>query len=450
MPVAGIAILIYSIYIVLNRRRVNIILIELFALNLCYEGFINVGYFVSIGGQIFKVPDYLQFLMVIFSLMILMKQQHGLKLAAFIFLLGLSVVWLIVDPFGELVKTFNGVDFVNNLEYMHYPSFDLQTIKTTTRLICFAVNAMAVAVCIDGETWEQIKERYFKLGRIVISYAWCEFILKNILHVSFTENLIRVLFGSDTSIMTNLNRNGLSVIIGFNNEPSQFAMMLFSYWILYILSKEWLKQSRVERNITISSLLLMILCGSFRPVGMYPILILLYLIVTEKPSKAIVIFGVVAIGIGILSMTGMTDYYLGRLTRAFDFLKTGDNTIAGGEAGRLSTIVEAFKVFLKRPLFGIGPGQTFAYGFIPSMLVMTGAAGTISWYNLMFCGIGELFTNVKSQKWFWILLVISFAWIYTDSIAIGYSIYVLGIAFVFKFREREEEGCRIGSEDQYE
>lgn len=434
---AGILIGVISFIIIIrNVRDVRYILIDLFALNLIYEGFVNVGFFVKVSSQTFKVPDFLQFAMAFFSILVLLRRRANVRLMGFIISILISGAVLALFPYGELVRTFNSVDRINNLKYMHYPSFDLQTVKTSVRLICFAVNATAITSIIDSEVWQKIKKRYFAAGRFVICYAWVEFFLKNIFHSTITEKIIYIIFGSDTSTMTALSRNGLSVIIGFNNEPSQFAMMLYSYLIIYIISKEWLEQSRFQKTLTCSSLLLMIVCGSFRAVAFLPILVVLYLIASEKPYQIIVVACVVSFGIIILDTLGLSDYYLTRLSRAFYFIRTGDTSIGGGEAGRLYTILEAFQVFLKRPIVGIGPGQTWAYGFIPSMLVMTGAVGLITWYNLIFGYISNLHHVVKRNKWLFMILVISISWIFTDSIAIGYSIYVMGIAFSIRFSNK--------------
>lgn len=434
ITIAGAFIAVYVLLIIFTcGRNAELLLIRLFTLNLIYEGFINVGYFITVGGQLFKVADFLQFICVFISVGILLRKGTPSRLVGFILAIILSVVMLLIHPYGELVRTFNGVDFVNNLKYMHYPSFDLQTVKTSVRLICFTINGTAVALCLDAEKWNFILNKYLKFGRLVIGYAWIEFFLKNILHVSITQNIIQFVFGSDTSIMTSLVRNGLRVVIGLNNEPSQFCMMLYSYLIIYIISKSYLYQTRGQNRLTTSGFVLMLLCGSFRAVGLLPILLILYLIVSNKPIQGVVITFLVSIAIMVLSLSGALDYYYMRLGNAISFVQTLDATIAGGEAGRLNTIVEAMSVFLKRPLLGIGPGQTFAYGFIPSMLAMTGLLGLVTWYKVIFGAIGNVSKTSKTDYWFLIITAISISWIYNDSIAIGYSIYVLAIAYIIRF-----------------
>lgn len=441
ITLAGAIVAVLTFYLFLTKaRNAERLLISLFGLNLLYEGFINVGYFLIVSGQTFKVPDFLQFVMAFISVVILLYRGFDKNLCLFLLTIIISVFALVVFPLRELVRTFNGVDFINNMKYMHYPAFDLQTVKTSIRLMCFAVNGVAISKCINKEQWKIIKTKYLLAGRVVICYAWGEFILKNIFHLSITQSVIYYIFGSDTSIMTALSRNGVSVIIGFNNEPSQFAMMLYSYLIIYIISHEWEIQTRGQRYLTYSSIVLMILCGSFRPVAMLPILIILYLIAYGKPKQYIIIMMVVYSTLVLLQTLGFLDYYVTRLSRAFYFLRTGDLSIGGGEAGRLYTIFEAIHVFAKRPLFGIGPGQTFAYGFIPSMLAMTGIIGLATWYKMIFGTIGRIFRIIDRKKWLLIVSAISVSWIYTDSIAIGYSIYVIGIALEIRFSNNELRG----------
>ena len=440
VTLAGTFVGLFTIYIVLkNARSAETVLVKLFALNLLYEGFINVGYFITIGGQLFKVADFLQFVCVLISLPILIKKKPSVSVFVFIVIILTSVLLLIIAPYPELVRTFNGVDFINNKDYMHFPAFDLQTVKTSVRFICFVMNGAAVALCLNSITWGSILAKYIEMGRFIIGYAWAEFFIKNVLRLSFTQNIIQFVFGSDTSIMTGLVRNGLRVTIGFNNEPSQFCMMLYSYFIIYIISKAYLNQKKRQMVFTLSGLLLMLLCGSFRAITFLPIILLLYLVISDKPANKIAIMIVFSVGMIVLYVVGAFDYNLVRLSRALEFIETLDTSIAGGEAGRINTIIEAISVFIKRPLLGIGPGQTFAYGFIPSMLAMTGLLGLLSWYNAIFGSIGRVRESVNKNKWILILVVISISWIYNDSIGIGYSIYVLAIAFIIRFDEQIAE-----------
>lgn len=434
MTIASVIVCIITIYIVFTKRYVSRILISLFALNLIYEGFINTGYFAIISGQIFKVSDFLQLVMAAFSAVIICKRFPP-KLFLYMLVITASVICVILCPFNEMVRTFDGVDYINNAKFMHIPVFDMQCLKTTLRLLCFGWNSAAILLTIRKERWEELRKQYFKFGRIVICYAWIEFVIKNFLGgAQIIKRLFAIIFGVDATIMTGLSRNGLNVIIGFNNEPSQFTMMLFSYLIIYIIGKEWENQTSKQKWITLSAFLLMILSGSFRPIGMIPILILLYMVVSKKPLNSIIIACVVCITLVVLNSFGMIEYYAARLGRTFEFLSTLDPSgIGGGEASRLATIVEAFKVFAKRPILGIGPGETFAYGFIPSMLVMTGLFGTMSWYALIFGrSSGVSLVNNETKTNLILLLIISISWIYTDSIAIGYSIYVLAIALEMK------------------
>lgn len=433
--IAGLAVLIYVIYLFFEYgKNSNELLVKLFAINLVYESFINVGSFIIIGGQYFSVADFLQFISVFVSLFVITQSGTRVGLLAFLFAIIASVLSLLVQPYDEMVRTFNGIDYVNNIKFMHYPNFDLQTIKTSLRFICFGINSYAVSEVITEIEWRRIKSVFFRAGGFIIIYAWIEFILKNVLNVYITEQLIRIVFGKDTSNMSALIRNGVRVVIGLNNEPSQFCMMLFGYFVIYIVSKEYEIETRSEKLINASGILLMVLCTSFRVVGLLPILIILYFI-TKKSSNAVILstftLGVLLI---VLYISGAMDYYLMRLGRTFYFLDTLDTSIGGGEAGRLNTIVEALRVFVKRPILGIGPGQTFSYGFIPCALVMIGVVGLGTWYVLMFGTIGELGDSISfNYDCVKILFILSIAWFYNDSISTGYSIRILAIALAMKF-----------------
>lgn len=429
----GVFLILYVGYLFFHHKDSNSLLIALFSLNLLFEGFINIGYFASIGGQVFKVPDFLQFATVIVAVFCLHGKISG-RLLMFILSVLISLVLISFIPYNEMVRSFNALDRVVDLsEYMHYPSLDIQAIKTTIRMICFAVNGYAVSRVILREEWDDLIEKYFKYGRILFIYVWVEFVFKNILNSNAIQNVINFFFGASQTSVSSLYRNGLRVLQGLNNEPSQFTMMVYSYWLIFILCKEWKRLSAVEIWITLSSTILVFLSGSFRVVGLLPIIILLYLIISEKPIISIIIFAFIALGLAVADAFGYLDYYFNRLNNSILFLQTGNSMLSGGEAGRLYTITEAFKVFFKRPLFGIGPGQTFAYGFIPSILAMTGLFGFFTWYNVIFGDIGEYREKKNKRTIFLSIAIISFSWVYTDSIAIAYSIYVIAIALAIRF-----------------
>ncbi|MBM6839390.1 hypothetical protein H9X77_14430, partial [Clostridium saudiense] len=63
---------------------------------------------------------------------------------------------------------------------------------------------------------------------------------------------------------------------------------------------------------------------------------------------------------------------------------------------RVVTLIESYKLFLKRPLFGMGLGTTYAFGFMPTMLATTGMMTFIAWFKLMFKTIGEYAKNKKN------------------------------------------------------
>ena len=117
--VAGTLVAIIVVYLFFTKMdRAETLLLSLFTVNLLYEGFINVGYFIQTSGQVFKVADFMQFVCVFLSLIILVKRGFKVGLVAFVAAVLMSVVMLLINPLRELVRTFNGADFVNNTKYI--------------------------------------------------------------------------------------------------------------------------------------------------------------------------------------------------------------------------------------------------------------------------------------------------------------------------------------------
>ncbi len=437
ITIAGYLTIAYIIYLFYRSRGLGDLLISLFAFNLIFEGFVNIGYFAIIGNTLFKIPDLLQFVMAFVSFFVYFnagerKARMPLGLILFIIILLINFINIQFFPYDKLVRTFNAADRVNDMAFMHYPEVNVQYIKTSVRMLTFLWNAFAVAKVITEERWEIIKSAFIKFGFLLIGWGYLEFILRNVIGTSEFTGVLNALFGNDSSIINELRRNEVNVIVGLNNEPSQFTMTLTYFIIFYIVSENKYK-SHGKYNILVSSaLILMLLSGSFRLVGLLPVILIVYLIKENVKAHVVGLIILLILVIVFVYNAGFLEYYLQRLGGAFKFIETGDATLPGGEAGRLNTIKEAFIVFMDRPLIGIGPGTTFAFGFIPSALATIGLLGTGIWYYSVFGLIGNVRLTLQDLSKHLIIITLTVMWIYTSAIDIAYSIVVLAIALEFR------------------
>lgn len=440
----NILVVIAIIYLLFRTRGlVCQLLIGLFEIELIFAGLVNIGSFCDIGSFTISISDFLQIIQLPLSVIVLAvyskeacKKRDALILFTLAVIASLAMIYLF--PYGEAVRTFNAGDRygADSYQYYHYVSIDTQVIKTSVRFICFAFNACAVSMIIDNKGWEKIKKRWFGIGCVMIAFCWFEFLTVNFIGSNILDGFYRFLFGSVPN--HSIIRNGLHVLCGFTNEPSQLSMVCFDLLLIYIIGNGREYVNNWQHWLILSGFAIPILGGSFRFVGLFPILLAVYMAKSKSSGKKLLLIIALCLGCAIAYYFGAADYIINRLSGVFGFLKTGQVNIYNGESGRLKTITDALEVFVHRPIFGIGPGTTFAYGFIPSILVMLGFGGTLAWYNLFFREIGgrRCFINKRLRG---ILLIISFAWIYTNAISTGYAVTTLALALELAFPSRSYE-----------
>lgn len=102
---------------------------------------------------------------------------------------------------------------------------------------------------------------------------------------------------------------------------------------------------------------------------------------------------------------------------------------SSSEQFRFYTIFETFKLLLDRPLFGVGVGTSYAFGFLPTILSNIGIVGLILWLLFMFSGIARMKFTFKSVTIVCSLLLV---WIPTGGLDTMYSMSLLLVMLILR------------------
>lgn len=433
----GVFIIIYTLY-VFAKRNLKKCYYLLWKFALLTEGVISAGFFIRIGdisispGLFFQV---LLFLVAFFVRRNNRERKDRQLIFIFVLLVIINVGMLAIDPLKELVRSYGAAD--RSLEYYSiediyiYPSVGMQTITTALMFVLFVINALSFSSYISEEEWKKIEYGYIRIWKYLLYYLLFEFITKNIFHWYGYVKLLDWFFGADGVMVyvSSVSRSGLLVLIGLNVEPSHLLMLIIPFLFVYVLSDYDEKKGRKKNAYIILTFILSVLSGSFRAVGMIPIIFLLMIIEYKPNGKIVASFSLLLITGFLLESLGLLESLERRLS---SLIATVTNYNAGSyfAEGRVNTIIEAFGIFIKRPLFGCGLGTAFAYGFIPSALETFGLIGTMYWYRIMFFRVGNI-RRIRNGRKYMILLTIM--WFYTNAISTGYMgttlILCLSIAF---------------------
>lgn len=424
ISIAGILFSIMVLIVLISGAGLKKIFLVIYSMCMIADFTINAGYFLSVGETIFKIPDFIQFVLFILSISIIFSKKD-LLVNKNIFLiamaLSINLIALKMMPYSGLVRSFDSMDLMTGDGIYSVPTLNIQSYKSAIRIFIFIVNSLVFKSLITLEEWTLIKRRLILVGALMIAYCWFEFFVKNIFGLN-TKLFLDIFFGLTIEDSMMIERNGLLTVHGFASEPSQLAMIIFYFMVFFILSDDY-KISRVLSSLIWSAIPLLLLSGSFRAIGLIPLILCIYSLKRVRAFSMmpliLLLFGI----FGVILNFDKFDFYLTRLSQLMDYVA---NPVSGEytELARLTTVMEAFDIFVKNPLLGVGLGTTFAYGFLPSILASTGIIGTFTWYFIMTYAIGNIYKNKIMVQ---VIIVLSFAWLYTSAIDIAYSSVVLAI-----------------------
>lgn len=421
MKLFGVFILIYVMSLILSKKSTVEKYITLIGLLASLELFVNAGYMFSVGEYELLYKEFVLVIVIIYSLFFILTKRIEKKMLLFGILLLNSIivteVLLTINPLNQ--------EILRNSKYI-VPEMAIYSLLITLRIVFIILIALALKIVLNRENLVKIVNYIYKFGSLILVVCYTEWVTKNLFKSEIFINVVTDIFGKGRfTVDTILTRGSLHSIQGFMREPAHLTEGIFYCLVLIILSN--IEKKRINKFL-LMALPLLLLSGSFSVLIYVGCLFIIYIAknrITPVPVSIITLAIVVIIPFFIT--TNIFQYYVFRLTNSLNFFNANDAALLlTSEGVRINSIIETFKVFIKRPLFGIGLGMPYSYGFISVFLASVGSFGVILWFQFIFNVFGEVKINTKI---IFVIIAISVSWMFTGNIENAYSIVTLLIAF---------------------
>ena len=335
-------------------------------------------------------------------------QVWGILLLISLFL---GMVYGLIVPYdGSVVEDWD--DYIVGKEYPHHKEFNLyESVKIYFSIIIYILNAYIIKYFLTKNVFVNLMRKIFKGCLILVCFGYIELFFKKILlYPNVILDFIDFAFG-DVSTSYNsagVEKNGVYLLQGFQAEPSQFVLHLFTIALLGIIINEitYKDINKIDKFALINVcliFLLMLLSGGFSALLCCGLIILFGIAIHGRwynmsfksfLKSCLALFIVALIGTGVIyNLLNDAESYWGERIRltltVIEYMFTPGGlamlNYADSSLARFISIVQVFENFLDRPLLGLGVGYLFAHDSLVSFLADFGVVGTFLWYKFIIC-----------------------------------------------------------------
>ena len=228
-----------------NYNSYRRLYLSLYTLMILIKLSINVGFFVSIGGYEILYDEVLTILIAVLALIGLLYYKVNLQIFyCLILFVSIILVSLILNIAG--IYNVYGIPYGQSWDNYFYGKTLFQQLNVTAtsflmfaRLIMFAISFIMFCKLIDFNYFKRLFKIVYRVSLFLAVIYILEFILKNIFHSAFLNNLYLDIFGHSLSTKDELGANvmGIYATIGLYREQSALAtnfglialILLFGY-----------------------------------------------------------------------------------------------------------------------------------------------------------------------------------------------------------------------------
>ena len=393
-----------------EKRKLSDIIVSITALSILLELGISVGYFIRVGSFEVGFSEATIILDTFFCIAYLVhRKKVDKKTGIFgVILLSsalISIFLLIVAPYsGTVVQSAEEWDY-----YYFYGvkpddlRISFNQVKEFMHLLCYVILFTCVFT-LETQKRYIILQKTKKGSKIFLVLGAIEIIFVYILNKQeFLTTIEKKILGdsyfTDGSLLSIGYSNRLR---GLKSEPSMYAYTLFIFGVMFLVG--WLYyKNKNDRKWFMLSMVLMVLTKSFSAVlcmGLVVVYVLIFHYKKTNSAKKLLYFIISAVIIGIslfalvkiANATHFNSYYLERIRKGIlsmtDLSIGGWNgdyaTYDGSTKVRLISIVGTWAYVLKRPLFGLALGSTYAHSTMITVLAGLGWVGTLIWVIFTF------------------------------------------------------------------
>ncbi len=405
MTIAFVYTLLIVIGIVVAARNVERAFFGLFALLAAFEVNKITASALLLGSQEINCTDIVLAALFFCSLVLLLRHRKvkkslllcGILLVTIGFL---SYAFNLMIPYEGLTIPASGSwdGLVFGIDHFRAAPINARTYLVLIRLVLFVFVAWCAASVLSKKDFLSIGSYAVAFGKIQMAFGLFEFVTKTLLHSDIALKISGTLFPAFSSAVTEIIvRGGIVSLQGFGREPSHFAFALtFTLLILLVLRANGSKK-KTDVVWAVLGVFLMVMSGAFTAiVGLVVIAIVAvyYMrrgrLLSEGRSKMLVcivaLFAAVVAAICLSNFQAMDgNYYFKKVFGVFAGFEHILNRQYGAYLGtydampRVVSIVECMRVFLERPVLGIGPGVVNPYSGVSAILSQYGIVFSVVW-----------------------------------------------------------------------
>lgn len=413
MQIFSFFVLAIILWITVSTKSSKDRFIKILILNIVLATHFESGYFFSAGGFELGYDQVTSVFTAFFGLLAIKGKfkKGALKTGALFYGSILAgVVGLVFFPYGERIVTGaanNYDDVISGVTKMQYASFDTSTISGLLFFGIFVVIVLCAYQLIDNTDVKYIVFRLSVYFKWIIIYGVCELILVYLFNTNAHRLVINSVMGMGRATFSDLIiRDNGYMLQGLTREASHYMFALFITMVIIVAAGAIQKQNTTFWVITyfILSFFSFSLSTVIYSIGF--ILYYMLILIRENPESAKDMTGklLIYIGIGLFLLIivmlvawntrgGTDNYLLQRMGEAEEVLiriLTSDSTsilryysYSDSSFIRIYSVIETFKLFLHRPILGLGMGVITCHGSTMMFLGDVGIAGVYFWYKLM-------------------------------------------------------------------
>lgn len=409
ITIFAVLVLIVLFAEIVKSKTISGMFASVTAIAVVLELAIDVGYFIKIGSFELGYSEIVIIFDVVLCFVFLVHSKVSRKkflwgIFLILFALMSLIIQLLFPYLGEVVSASEYWD----LYYFHrvMPGkiiISFNHIKEIFHLVCYVIIMIGISA-LDEEKEQLLLNKIYQYATWFIWFGIIELICTYFLHIQQKMiAIIKIIMGDSYFTDGSLLSIGTSTRLrGLKSEPSMYAYMLFVFLMFALMF--WVKYSR-RRDLYNVAICLVLMVASRTSSAIFCLFFLVVYVFLwlyqrtnnrTKFNRILFMFVIVfAGGLAILyigSQKHFESYYLERIRMTLVSMLdlninnwNGDYaTYDGSTRIRLISIIETWKYFLKRPLFGLGLGSTYAKGTAITILASLGIFGSFAWYKFTF------------------------------------------------------------------
>ena len=379
------------ILILLRRKGLRVQYVSLFALAAAMEMNNVAGFFVKLGGREIAYSDVALLAASLAAVCYLVSQRKVQRKQFLVSLLLIGAVLVGIvhtvlwTPATKIIDFRSSWDrYLFGLAGKQEAAITLQTALMFERLLLFLLNSYIIFRFEREELY--LAANFCKaFTKLHILFALGEVLTKYLLRSNVMTQLRNLLFGVGDNTYLGLQQRGEGVaIFGWTREASHLPEVMFFFVVLCVLTKD-IRRQRIWILLAVAVMGLSMAFSALLYIGCLAIL-LLWVCAQKRSKKAILALwaGTVAF-VGLCCVLVSNDYYASRVD---GFFRDAALVLSGKQTGavtsakvRLLGIVETWRGFCERPLFGLGLGTAYCHSGIVSLLSNLGLVGTGLWMH---------------------------------------------------------------------